>query len=171
MTDIQRLVYLAAVLDYNGSIGMKSVRKRLIPYISVHTSNAEAAEMLIKAFGGRLSRRKSGVYVFQRSYAGAADVVRLIRPYLVLITTIADQVLDWMPADKDQRLRNLKTPCPYCTKPMTAGSKVCFECFKASDQKVLYKPAHIPEPAAHKTRTGTGEVTTVGRVQTHRMRI
>lgn len=143
-----RLRYLAAVLDYNDSIRMKMQRGVLVPMISVHHSDYRHASIFRLTFGGNLIERKSG-FVFQRSHGQAVEVVRKVRPHLILNYKIADQVLEWKPLRPPVHVKVVKVPCPIqCGNMMTPGSKSCLPCFDASNKKVKFKPvAEVkPEP-------------------------
>lgn len=141
MSDIDCLRYVAAVLDYNQHIRMSSRFGRGVPIISVANRNLYAASLFIQAFGGYLSGRANGLHVFQRSHGQAVEVVRKIRPYLVVSQNIADQVLEWRPAARKKQTTP-KTPCPTCPGLMVVGSMSCADCYKKSARRVMFRPAN-----------------------------
>jgi len=170
MTDPARMAYLGGVLDYNNSIRMVKRRNRIVPMIHVTNNDRAHIRLLTMTFGGEINVRKNGMFTFQRSHGIAADIVRKVRPYLFLNAAVADQALEWddaiVPAPRKAKKRPDKIPCGMdCGGTMTPGYSMCRICYLNNADQVI-------EPIIKEAKaiTRTGEVTTVGRVQTHRMR-
>ena len=169
MTDPARMAYLGGVLDYNNSIRMVRRRNRIVPMIHVANNDRAHIRLLTMTFGGEINVRKNGMFTFQRSHSRAVDVIRKIRPYLFLNVETADQALEWDDAivfsTRKTKARPEKIPCSRCDGTMTPGSTMCKACYSLVTDQFIQ-----PIITESKAITRTGEVTTVGRVQTHRMR-
>ena len=173
MTDPARMAYLGGVLDYNNSIRMVKRRNRIVPMIHVANNDRAHIRLLTMTFGGGINVRRDGKFTFQRSHSRAVDVIRKIRPYLFLNADVADQAIEWDEAivsaivftPRNAKKRPDKIPCSKCDGTMTLGYNMCQICYLNNTDQVIE-----PIITEYKAITRTGEVTTVGRVQTHRMR-
>ncbi len=169
-TSPARLAYLAGVLDYNNSILMRKVRGREVPFIHVSNTGHRHVYLLAKTFGGEVVARTNGLRVFQRSHTSAVEIVRKIRPYILINQKEADRVLDWVPAIPKRKIpKPSVVPCPKgCGGTMKRTSKMCLACFSESEQRIAaqYKPV----PGKSLTMVGTGEVTQTPNGVIHRLR-
>lgn len=169
MSDPARLAYLAGALDYNNSIRMIGRRHKFVPMIHIANTDRAHIQLFAKTFGGEFRARANGLFVFQRSHMMAVEIVRKIRPYILLNAVAADNVLDWGQVPQkvvDDAPKYIKVACPKgCGNMMAPGSTMCLPCWTSVQEQRSQQSAPVKGTP---TRYGTTINTPNGRI--HRMR-
>lgn len=90
------LAYFAGIFDTAGFLGVAEHKGALRPRIEIRLADRALLDKLAEAFGGKVctyrSRDKEHFY-WRRLWGSAQAVVRQVRPYLVLRTADADDIL------------------------------------------------------------------------------
>lgn len=152
----KRLEYLATVLDYAGSIQMMKLDGKDTPIVRINSNDPVRAGMFAKEFGGELNHHKSGMHVFRRSHGHAVEIVRRVRPFLLLSAEIADRVLAWTPVKPRGPATPIMVPCPNaCGRMKTYRAKHCLQCYLDAERKKrgAYQPVpNSPNVTVHRIR-------------------
>ena len=95
------LQYWAGVFDSAGCIRMKKSPAGPAPHISVRSATAELPQRIVKAFGGRVLKEKSGTFMWSRTHRPALDMLVALRPFMQ--RQLSPLVFEWVPGVSGRR--------------------------------------------------------------------
>jgi hypothetical protein len=141
-----------------------------VPVIRLYSRDHKYLEIFPKVFGGEVRRWANKVSVYQRYRQDAVQLVKEIRPYLILNTKIADEVLLWQ--GRPYRVgASKKVPCPMnCGRMMRRDANSCYACYVGTLRASRAEKPIKPVSTAVLSRSGAGEISPTATGRIHRLR-
>jgi len=164
--------YIAAVLDYAGaiSIALQQNCTHAYPMIRLQSTHRDKIALVASLIGVAVKTHR-GRHSIAIGSGKAQDIIRQLRPHLRLTKAEADKCMLWV--TKKPAVKKRQYDQCACGAQMTAGSTRCGKCYSASLRRNVGTSVPVVDAAGKPEirRAASGDVTTVGNVQTHRMRI
>lgn len=106
------LLYLAGIMDVTGQMNMKLQRGVRRPMIDLH---GPAARIFAEEFGGNPVR-------WNKSCTKAQEILRQLRPFMVVRGKVADELLGWKPIVRKSKVRRRVEVPKILQRPNSLGA-------------------------------------------------